>query len=113
MTSNYAAVLFVFSVLLAAFGQILLKTSANKTYESKIKEYLNPYVISGYSIFVVNTFLAIFCYRWLDLKQGGVLQMFSYVFIMVLGRIFLNEKITKKKVLGMILIMGGIFVFYL
>jgi len=114
MTNNYwIMALFVFSVLLAAFGQILLKTSANKPHETRIKEYLNPYVIGGYSIFVINTFLAIYCYRWLDLKQGGVLQMFSYVFIMVLGRIFLKEKITKKKFFGMILIMAGIFVFYL
>lgn len=110
---NKYAVLFVFSVFLATCAQILLKTSANKEHKNKLFEYLNPYVIGAYTIFVINTLTSIYCYRYLDLKQGGVLQMFSYVFVLILGRVFLKEKITGKKIFGMLLIMAGIFVFYL
>lgn len=110
---NKYMILFVFSVFMAACAQILLKTSANKGYNNKIKVYLNPYVLIAYSIFVLNTMISIYCYRYIDLKQGGVLQMFSYVFVLILGRIFLKDKISHKKILGMMLIMLGIFVFYI
>lgn len=110
---NKYIVLFVFNIFLATCAQILLKTSANKEYNNKIREYLNPYVLGGYSIFVINTLVSIYCYRYLELKQGGVLQMSGFVFILILGRIFMNERITTKKILGITLIMSGILVFYI
>jgi len=110
---NRYAVLFVFNVFLAACAQVMLKTSANRNYSTKIKEYLNPYVIGAYSIFVVNTLVSIYCYRFLELKQGGVLQMFAYVFVLLIDRVFFKGKITHKKVLGMVLIITGIMVFYI
>ena len=105
--------LFVLLTLFSALAQVLLKTSANKVYTSKMKEYLNPYVLSGYAIFILCTFGSIYCYRTLDLKQGGVLQMSSYVFILILDRLFFKEKIDLRKILGMALIMVGIFIFYI
>ena len=42
--------IMVCSVFVASVSQILLKISANKTYPSKIKEYLNGYVITGLSL---------------------------------------------------------------
>ena len=41
--------LFLFAgVLAASFSQVLLKKAACRQYGSFIREYLNPYVISGY-----------------------------------------------------------------
>lgn len=105
--------LFVLLTLFSALAQVLLKTSANRVYEKKINEYLNPLVLSGYAIFVLCTLGSIYCYRTLDLKQGGVLQMSSYVFILILDRLFFKEKINLRKILGMVLIMTGIIIFYI
>jgi drug/metabolite transporter (DMT)-like permease len=112
MITKYMLI-FALNVLFAACAQVLLKTSANKKYDRKIKEYLNPYVLTGYSIFVINTMVTIYCYTGLELKQGGILQMLSYIYVLILGRIFLKEKITARKFIGMIIIMAGIVVFYL
>ena len=42
---------FLVSVFISSVSQILLKKSADKTYDSKIKEYLNPLVIAAYGMF--------------------------------------------------------------
>ena len=110
---NRYAILFVFNVLLAVGAQVLLKNSANKNHVSIIKEYLNPLVLSAYCIFVLNTLVSIYCYKFLELKQGGVLQMFSYIFVLVLDRLIFKQRITSKRLIGMLLILSGILVFYL
>jgi len=110
---NKYYILFVFNVLFAVGAQILLKTSANKKYDNMVKEYLNPLVVSAYCIFVLNTLISIYCYKFLELKQGGVLQMFSYIFVLILDRLIFKQRITSKRLIGMLLILSGIFVFYL
>ncbi len=111
MIGKYA-VLFVFNVLLASCAQVILKISANKKHSTKINEYLNPYVIGAYLIFVINTLVSIYCYRYLELKQGGILQMFGYVFVLIFDRVFFKGEITHKKILGVVMIITGIIVFY-
>lgn len=110
--SKYA-ILFVFNVFLASCTQVMLKVSANKKQNSRIQEYLNPYVIGAYFIFVVNTLVSIYCYRYLELKQGGILQMFGYIFVLIFDRVFFKGKITHKKVFGVVMIIAGIIVFYI
>ena len=40
----------LFSVLMAAVAQMLLKRGANANYPSFWRQYLNPWVVSGYGI---------------------------------------------------------------
>ena len=100
------------SVLIASFSQILLKKSAKKQYDSFLKEYLNPYVIIGYAMMVGSTILTILAYREVAYNNGPVIESLGYILIMFLSFIFFHEKITKKKLLGNLLILAGIFVFY-
>lgn len=104
--------LLVLSVVVASFSQILLKKSAKKTYESVIREYLNPFVIIGYGMMVLSTLLTVGGYAGLEYKNGAVIESLGFVLVMFLSRIFFEEKITKKKLWGNILILLGIFVFY-
>ena len=39
--------ILLFSVFISSVSQILLKKAANRTYESPLKEYLNPLVIGN------------------------------------------------------------------
>ena len=100
------------SVIIASFSQILLKKSAQKKHDSLIKEYLNVNVIVGYGMMVVTTLLTIMAYRGLDYKNGPIIESLGYILVMFLSLIFFGEKITKKKLLGNLLILLGIFVFY-
>ena len=101
------------SVLIASFSQILLKKSAMKAYTSHIKEYFNVFVIVGYGMMVVSTILTIFAYSGLDYKNGPIIESLGYILIMFLSYLFFSERITRKKLIGNLLILAGIFVFYL
>jgi len=101
------------AVLISAISQMFLKASANKTYESKIKEYLNPQVIIGYSLMVLSTLCVIYAYRGIEFKNGAVIESLGYLLIMILSRLFFNEAITRNKIVGNLLILLGVIVFYL
>lgn len=112
--NNYIyIIIFLISVFISSISQIVLKKSANKSYDSKLKEYLNPMVIGSYTIFFTSTLLTIFAYRGVPLSFGPILESTGYVYISVLGLLFLKEKLTFKKLCGNILIIIGILVFYL
>lgn len=110
--SKYVLI-FLAGVVVAAFSQIILKMSARKSYSSVIREYLNPYVIVGYGLMVLSTVLTLLAYRGLDYKNGPVIESLGYILVMVLSLIFFGEKITRRKLIGNLLILAGIFVFYL
>ena len=104
-------VVFLVSVFISSISQILLKKSANRTYESKIKEYLNPLVIIAYIIFFGSTLLTIFAYKEIPLSLGPVLEATGYIWVSLLGMIFLKEKLNLNKIIGLVLIIGGIIVY--
>lgn len=103
----------VAGVFIAACSQILLKKSALQERETILQEYLNWRVIKGYLMMVVSTVLTILAFRTMDYKNGPVIESLGYVFIMILSRFLLQEKITKKKIIGNLLILAGIFIYYL
>ncbi len=92
---------------------MLLKKGATIHYRSVIREYLNVWVIAGYGLMILSTLCVIFAYRGVDYKNGAIIESLGYLLIMVLGRLFFGEKITKKKLLGNLLILAGVLVFYL
>lgn len=110
---NSYVILLLSSVFIATCSQIFLKTSSSIEYSSKIKEYLNWRVVVGYGMLVMSTILTILAFKGLDYKNGPIIESTGYVFIMILSRIFLKEKITKNKILGNSLILFGILIFYL
>ena len=100
------------SVVVAAISQILLKKAAKTHYNSYIREYLNVWVVSGYFLMIVSTLLTIMAYKGMDYNNGPIIEALGFSFVMVLSRIIYGEKITKKKIIGNILIFLGIIVFY-
>lgn len=105
--------ILILSVLIASFSQILLKKSAEKTYSSVIREYLNPYVIFGYGMMFVSMFLTIIAYSGMEFTNVQIVEATGYIMVLILSYFFFHEKITKQKVLGMIFIFAGIAVYYL
>lgn len=101
------------AVLLSSFSQILLKKAAKTGYKSVIREYLNPWVISGYFLLAVSTICVIYAFKGVDFKNGPVIESLGFPLVMILGRIFYGEKLTKNKLVGMGLIMLGVVVYYI
>lgn len=109
---NWFVVMLIVSVVIASFSQILLKKAADKTYPNWIREYLNVYVICGYGMMFLSLFITMIAYKGFDnFANVPLLESLGYVVVMVLSYFFFNEKITSRKVLGIALILGGIFVY--
>ena len=106
-------ILFLSAVFISSVSQIMLKKSANKTYENKVKEYLNPWVIIAYGLFFGATLVTVIAYRYVPLSLGPILESCGYFFVTILGMIFLKEKVGKKKAVGLFIILAGIIIFNL
>ena len=102
--------LFLGSVLIASVSQILLKLSAGKTYPNRLREYLNPFVMLAYLLFFGCTLVSVFALRVVPLSLAPVLEASGYVFVAILSRAVLGERITKKKALGLSVILAGILI---
>ena len=102
--------LFLFSVFISSCSQIILKKSAQVKYDHWIREYLNIRVISAYSIFFLSSFLTMYAYKYVPLSFGPMLEACGYIFVTILGVCILKERVGKRKLAGMALIMTGIVV---
>lgn len=96
-----------------AISQVLLKQSANRSHKSWIYEYLNWRVILSYGIFFGVLLLNTYAYTRVDMKYGAVIDTFSYVFVMLLSFFLLGEKFTRRKVIGNLIIIGGVLLYTL
>ena len=101
------------AVSLSAASQMLLKKAARIEWPSALREYLNVWVIGGYGLLVCSMLCVIFACRGLEIKNIPVLESLGFPLVMLLGRIFYGEKLTRGKLVGMGLILLGIAVFYL
>lgn len=110
--SRYIGI-WMFSVLISSFSQVLLKIAANKRYDSKIREYLNPIVITAYGIFFLSTLLTMYALKFVPLTMSPVIESTSYIFVPIFGVLMLKEKISKRRLLGMGIMLIGMLVFAL
>ena len=108
-----SVIILLVSVLVASVSQILLKISANRKHESWLKEYLNPLVITAYAMLFGSTVLTILALRHLPLSHQPLYESVSYIFVSVMGFLLLKERFSKRKLLGLGLILAGILVFCL
>jgi drug/metabolite transporter (DMT)-like permease len=110
MVSRYILVMLL-SVIIASISQVLLKKSAIKTYKSVIWEYVNPYVICGYGLLIVSMLLTVYAYSGMAYKNGPVIEAMGNVFVLIFGYFIFGEKISRRKLVGIGLIILGIIIF--
>lgn len=103
----------VLSVFVAVASQILLKKSANKHYDSKIKEYLNFEVIFAYGMFFISMLMSVYGLKGMSISYSSIIESLSYILIPITGYVFFKEKITQKQYIGILIIMAGIVVYSL
>ena len=94
--------LLLLSVFISSVSQIILKKAADKTYESTLKEYMNPMVI-----------LTMLALKHVPLSMSPILESTGYIFVSVMGYIFLKERFSRRKLMGFALILAGIVIFNL
>lgn len=104
-------VVLLFGVLIACFSQILLKKAAVRKYSKWYWQYLNFSVIAAYAIMVISTLCSTFAYRVIPLSTGPIWTAAQQLFMVVLTFLFLGERPTKRKLLGLCVIMVGVLIF--
>ena len=70
-------------------------------------------MILSYGIFFGVLLLNTYAYTRVDMKYGAVIDTFSYVFVMLLSFFLLGEKFTRRKVIGNLIIIGGVLLYTL
>jgi len=99
-------IILLISIFLSSYSQIILKKGAQKEHI-----YLNLYTIIGYFIMFTSTLFSLIAYKKVSLSSGQILQSLSFVFVTLLSYFKLKEKIKKRTIIGVIIIILGIIVF--
>jgi len=106
--------LVILSVFSAACAQMLLKQGAQKQYPSFIRQYLNPWVVLGYSVMGMSLIVNVLCLNHgVKVKEISIMESFSYLFVPLLSYIFFKETITLRKIMAIAIIMTGVVVFFI
>ena len=105
--------LLLLSVFISSVSQIILKKAADKTYESTLKEYMNPMVIGADGLFFCSVILTMLALKHVPLSMSPILESTGYIFVSVMGYIFLKERFSRRKLMGFALILAGIVIFNL
>lgn len=101
----------ILSVFVAVFSQILLKRSANKKYDSKIKEYLNFEVIFAYGMFFLSMLMSVYALKDISISYNAVIESLSYILIPITGYLFFKERLTRNQFIGIMVIVVGIIIY--
>ena len=104
------ALIMLLGTFIASCSQIILKKAAEKEYPSKIAEYMNPMVIGAYIFFFGASLCSVLGYKGVPLSIGPILEATGYIWVAILGKMFLSEKISPRKALGLVIIIVGIVI---
>ena len=98
----------LFGNFIASVSQVMLKKAADRSWPSPIREYLNPLVIGAYMLFGLSTVMNILGYRQVDLGLAAVLEATAYIYVTFFGIVLFHERLNRKKILALVLILAGI-----
>ena len=101
---RYYAVL-VLMTMIGSLGSLLLKQATQA--EGYMKMLLNVNFYFGGGLYFLSALLNIYVLKYLHYSVVLPLTAITYVWTMILSAWVLKEKITYKKVLGVILILAG------
>lgn len=105
--------LLIASTMISVVSQIILKKAALRTYPTKVKEYLNAYVIGAYALFFAAALMTVYSYKGVEISTGALIETSAYIFIVVFDFLVFHEKITARKAAATLLIVTGILIILL
>jgi len=108
---NSFVIIKILSSLISSYSQILLKRSSNRTYDNKIKEYLNYLVIVGYGLMFISLAMSVYSLKGISLSFSALLESFDYILVPLMSYLLLKTRLTKRQILGTIIIVVGAIVF--
>lgn len=111
MVSSYLYA--IAAVIIASASQVVLKKKASNAPKNFFKKFLNGPVILSYLLLFLSMTLNSLALREMEMSVLPCITATSFLWIMVLSAIFLGEKPTWRKVIGVTMILIGVLVSHL
>jgi drug/metabolite transporter (DMT)-like permease len=115
----FTLVVALVAILLLVGGQTLLKLGLNdiggvslfggNPVGSLLGLFRTPWVILGFVCYGVSAVLWLDVLSKLDFSMAFPMVSLTYVFSLVIGRFVFHETISPQRILGALLILGGLF----
>ncbi len=103
-------IFIILIVLLTTTGQILLKKGANH-HNDRTKSL--QFIGLGYVLFVITIGFSYLLMKQIPMKYFTIIMSLNYITVMFGAKMFLNEKLERKKIIGTVLVAIGILIFML
>lgn len=108
------------SIFMGAIGQTILKLGANKlgnlslSFKTIIKDVINilmiPEILIGLILFGGSFLLWIKVLTKSDLSYAYPMVSLGYIVVALLSKFLLHETFTVNKIIGVVMIISGVFV---
>ena len=95
----------VFMTFIGSVASLFLKKASGSNGIKRMRVNLNIYI--GGLLYLLSAVLNIWILRFLDYSVVLPLTSLTYVWTMIISHLILKEKITIKKILGVVLILVG------
>ena len=103
--------IYLISVFISSVSQVLLKKSAEREHKNALAEDLNLRVIVAYMLFFGATLVTVIALKYVPVSLGTVLESTGYIFVTILGVIFLKEQVSRRKLIGLGIILAGVLLY--
>lgn len=101
-----AAALILMGLTASVASFFLKKATANGLRISTL--LMTPYLYMGGGLYVVSSLMNLYLLRRLPYSLVVPLGALTYIWTLILSRRFLGERITRQKILGIVLILVGV-----
>lgn len=99
-------------IIFTSIGQLFLKLGTVNRKES-VRLFINPFTVTGYLSILSVTVFTVLALKDVNLKVLYAFMALSYILLLILSKIVLNEPLTKNKILATLIIFAGVIIFNL
>ncbi len=107
MNKIVIVIAIIASAFIASFASFFLKKSS-PAEGSKLKILLSPFFYLGGILYIISASISIFLLQYLPYAIVMPLGSLTYIVTMFLSLKLLDEKITVRKIAGMLVIIAGV-----
>ncbi|MFW0883697.1 EamA family transporter [Candidatus Acidulodesulfobacterium sp. H_13] len=107
------------AVIFNSIGQILQKVGSGRIKKEHLKigvksifVFFNPFIFSALVMLLFATIFYLFALSMLPLSIAYPMLSSGYIIVVLLSKIFLNEKVNLKRWVGVFVIIIGIFIIF-
>lgn len=107
-TELWAIGAVILCTIIGSFGALLLKIGANKVSLNLRRLIKNYALIGGLLLYGFSTIIFIIALKHGELSVLYPFVAMVYVWIIILSKVFLKERLNLAKIVGIVLIIAGV-----